>query len=321
MIRRVLTNGPRPVDDAARAPRPPLEPNPASPTGGPWRIDDAYAYCERIVRSHHENFPVASRFVPAELRRHVWAIYAFARTADDIADEPQWEGRRSEALDHWEGELERAFYGEAEHPIFVALRDTIERRDIPISPLRDLITAFRMDLTTTRYATFEQFQTFARHAAAPVGKLVLYVFDYRDPQLHRYADEISYALQWSHVLQDLPLDLARGHLYLPEEDLNHFGVDEADLASGRPTDALRDMMKFEVARARAMFMRGRPLCDRVGRDLGFELNLIWHGGMSILDQIEAQRGDVWQRRPSLRTVDKVEMVLRSAAARWPSWRR
>jgi squalene synthase HpnC len=263
---------------------------------------------------------VASRFVPEHLRRHVFATYAFARTADDIADEPAWAGRRAAALDQYEDLLLRAFHGEAEHPLFIALADTVDRRGIPVTPLQDLLTAFRMDLTVRRYSTFEALRGYTRYSAEPVGQLLLYIFDYRDPALHNYANDIAAALEITHFLQDLPVDLLRDRLYIPEEDLHHFGVSEDELRAGRCTQATRDMMRFEVARARALFQRGRPLTDRLGRDLGFELNLIWQGGVTILDKIDAADGDVLSRRPRIGTLDKVRMVTRSAARRWPGLR-
>ena len=303
MIRRVVA--PRPSPAPALAPAP-----------GPWSVDRSFAYCERMAREHYENFPVASRFVPAHLRQYVWATYAFARSADDFADEPRYAGRRHEALADWEDKLEACFHGEADHPIFVALRETVDRRDIPISPLRDLLTAFRMDLAISRHPTFESLRNYCSHSAHPVGRLVLYIFDYRDANLHRYSDDICTALQLTNFLQDVGRDLSRGRIYLPQEDLAHFGVSEGDLAAGRVTSEFRDLMRFEVARARSLFERGRPLADRLGRDLGFELNLIWHGGMTILDRIEAVGYDVFQRRPLLTSTDKLMMVARSAARRW-----
>jgi squalene synthase HpnC len=326
MIRRVLASEsrPTPVRPGLRivqrppgaAPQGRFDHLPAAP-GGRWTVEASYAYCESIVREHHENFPVASRFVPEALRRHVWAVYAFARTADDIADEPAWAGRRAEALDEFEDLLLAAYHGQAEHPLFIALADTVERRDIPIVPLQDLLTAFRMDLNARRYSTFEALRGYTRYSAEPVGQILLYIFDYRDPVLHNYANDIATALELTHFLQDLPVDLSRGRLYVPEEDLRHFGVSEDDLRGSRCTAAFRDMMRFEVARARALFQRGRPLTTRLGRDLGFELNLIWQGGVTILDKIDAADGDVLSRRPRLRTIDKVRMVARSAARRWP----
>jgi squalene synthase HpnC len=295
-----------PLDEAAR---------------GTWSLEQSFALCEAIARSHTENFPVASRFVPAELRRYVFSIYAFARAADDFADEPRYEGRRHQLLDEWEDRLERAYHGEADHPIFIALRETVDRRDIPISPLRDLLTSFRMDLAVRRYATFEALRGYLQHASVPVGRLLLYVFDYRDPALHRYADDMACALQLTHHLQDLPADLACDRLYIPEEDLNHFGVPVEDLKAGRPTPALRDLIRFQAARARALFQRGRPLTDRLGRDLGFELNLMWQSGVCVLDRVEAQRGDVFHRRPELDRFDKARAVVKSAVRRWPVFSR
>ncbi len=306
MIRRVLQS--RAIPQPVPAPSP-----------GPWTVEQAFAYCERVVREHAENFPVASRFVPKHLRPYVWAIYAFARTADDFADEPRFEGRRHDMLQEWEDRLEACYHGEADHPVFVALRETVERRDIPISPLRDLLTAFSMDLAVTRYPTFEALRNYNAHCALPVGRLVLYVFDYRDHALHRFADDLCMALQLTRSLQDLARDLARGRLYLPLEDLTHFGVGEADLAAGDVTPAVRDLLRFQVARARMYFERGRPLADRVGRDLGFELNLIWHGGMTLLTRIEEVEYDVFHRRPSLGSADKIALVAKSAARRWPTF--
>ena len=129
-----------------------LPPAPDGAPPGPWTKETAYRYCERMATSHYENFPVASRFVPAPLRPHVWAIYAFARTADDFADEPRFEGRRREALDRWEQYLEVCYHRDVDHPVFLALRDTVRRHSIPIGPLKALLTAFRMDLTKLRYA-------------------------------------------------------------------------------------------------------------------------------------------------------------------------
>jgi squalene synthase HpnC len=305
MIRRVLATKATPVPMAA-------------PQPGPWTVEQSYSYCERMVREHYENFPVASRFVPAHLRPHVWAIYAFARAADDFADEPRYADRRHELLADWEDKLDACFHGDAEHPIFVALRETVERRDIPVSPLRDLLTAFRMDLQTTRHPTFESVRNYCTHSALPVGRLVLYVFDYRDLSLHRFSDDLCVALQLTNFLQDVARDLARGRIYLPLEDLQHFGVTEADLAAGEVTPNFRDMMRFQVARARSYFERGRPLADRVGRDLGFELNLILHGGLALLDKIEAVNYDIFQRRPVLTGADKIGMIAKSAARRWPA---
>jgi squalene synthase HpnC len=312
VIRRV-------VEPKANAePRPELELVHDS-SGAPFSLEAAYAYCERMARGHYENFPVASRFVPKELRRDVWAIYAFARSADDFADEARFAGRRADALAYWEEQLERCFHGEAEHPIFIALRETVERRNLPIAPLRDLLTAFTMDLSVTRYPTYAQLERYFQYSAHPVGRLVLYVFDYRDPSLHCFSDDVCAALQLTNFLQDVAIDLQKDRIYLPEEDLKHFGVTESMLFARQVTPELRDLMRFEVARARALFERGRPIIDRVGPELGFELAMIWNGGNTILDKIENVGFDIFRRRPILNGADKCKMVARAATQRWPRW--
>jgi hydroxysqualene synthase len=285
----------------------------------PFTVAEAYAYCERLARGHYENFPVASRFVPERLRKHVWALYAFARSADDFADEARYAGRRREALEFWENELERAFHGEAEHPVFIALKDTIERCDLPINPLRDMLTAFNMDLSVNRYATWQRVESYCAHSAHPVGRLMLYIFNYRDASLHRYSDDVCTALQLTNFLQDVGVDVAKDRIYLPEEDLLHFGVAESQIYARQATPAFRDLMRFEVARARALFERGRPIIDKVGRELGFELAMIRNGGITILDKIEAVDYDVFRRRPQLNAADKARMMARSATQRFPEW--
>jgi squalene synthase HpnC len=285
--------------------------------GEPYTLERAFAYCERMARGHYENFPVASRFVPERLRPYVWAVYAFARSADDFADESRYAGRRAEALNYWDEQLHRCFHGDAEHPVFIALRETVDRRNIPIQPLQALLTAFNMDLSVSRYATFSELATYCAHSAHPVGRLVLYIFDYRDPSLHNYSDDMCTALQLANFWQDVGVDLAKDRIYLPEEDRKHFGVTDDMLYARLCTPQFKDLMRYEVARARALFERGRPLIDKVGSDLGFELAMIWRGGMTILDKIEAVGYDVFRRRPTLNAADKARMVAGAATQRWP----
>ena len=199
------------------------------------------------------------------MRPHLVALYAFARSADDFADEPEYEGRRIEALDRWEEALRRCCHGEADHPVFVALADTIEKRDLPIPPLEDMLTAFRMDMEVRRYATFPALRGYTARSAEPVGRLLLALFGYRDPELVRYADEMSTALQLTNFWQDVAADAARDHIYLPAEDLHFFGVTEAERQGAEARrSALRDLLRYEVARTRALYERGRPLLDKLG---------------------------------------------------------
>ena len=286
-----------------------------SPPPGPWTVERAYHYCEDFARVHHENFPVASRFVPAALRPHVVALYAFFRAADDFSDEPQYDGHRGEALDAWQEELHLCFHGEPRHPVFVALHDTIDKRGLTLPPFEDLLSAFRADLEVTRYATFASLRAYTARSAEPVGRLLLGLFGYHNPEFVRFADEIFTAIQLTNYWRDVAADVARDHIYIPGEDLHFFGVSEADLKALRPAAPIRDLMRFEVARTRALFERGRPLLGKLGRDLKFELALIWLAGMAILDKIEEADFDVFTHRPVIGTRDKAKILAR-AAKRW-----
>ncbi len=287
------------------------------PPSGPWSITRAYEYCEDFARAHHESYPVASHFVPAEMRPHLLALYAFARAADDFADEPTYEGHRAEALDQWHDELTRCFHGEASHPVFVALHDTIERRQLPLPPFENLLAAFRMDMDTRRHATFGALRAYTSRSADPVGRLILALFGYRDVELARFADEISTALQLTNFWQDVAADAARDHIYIPAEDLHFFGVSEAELKALKTTRSIRDLMRFEVARTRALYERGRPLLHRLHNDLKLELSLIWLIGTTILDKIEDADFDVLAARPTIGKRDKAK-ILAKAAKHWAS---
>jgi squalene synthase HpnC len=281
---------------------------------GPWTTESGYRYCERMAASHYENFPVASKFLPSHLRPHVAAIYAFARTADDFSDEPRFEGRRGAALAAWEQLLECCYHRDVQHPVFIALRDTVRRHNIPIGPLKALLTAFRMDLTKHRYASFAELLQYSTHSANPVGQLVLFIHGHREPQLHRFSDEICSALQIANFLQDLSVDLPRGRCYLPEEDLVHFGVSREDLVGQRATAEFRELMRYQVARTRAMFHKGRPLVRRVSPGLSMELDATWRGGMAILQRIEDADFQTLAYRPTLDKSAFAGIAIRSLFA-------
>ena len=317
MIRAILRSGRSRVAAKARGHAgAPSEALPwLSPPPGPWTVERAYRYCEDFARVHHENFPVASHFVPAALRPHVVALYSFFRAADDFTDEPQYDGHRGEALDAWQEELHLCFHGEPRHPVFVALHDTINKRGLTLPPFEDLLSAFRADLEVTRYATFASLRAYTARSAEPVGRLLLGLFGYHNPEFVRFADEIFTAIQLTNYWRDVAADVARDHIYVPGEDLHFFGVSDADLKALRPAAPIRDLMRFEVARTRALFERGRPLLGKLGRDLKFELALIWLAGMAILDKIEEADFDVFTHRPVIGTRDKAKILAR-AAKRW-----
>jgi phytoene synthase len=275
-------------------------------------LDEAFAHCEARVKAHYENFPVGL-FVPREKRGYIHALYAFARAADDFADERMYEGMRQEKLDEWEARLHAAYRGEAEDPIFVALGETVRRLQVPKELLLDLLSAFRQDTVKSRYDTWEELLDYCRRSADPVGRLVLLVFGYGDPALLPLSDALCTGLQLANHWQDVAVDLAKDRVYIPRELTAHFGVGEWDLNAAHVTEGFRPLMAELVARTRALFARGRPLCDRVGRDLRFEMRLTWLGGTGILDRIEAVGGDVFRRRPRFGPLDKLGIA-------WRAWR-
>src|SRR5262245_54052885 len=195
-------------------------------------LDEAFAHCEARVRSHYENFPVGL-LVPKAKRRYVHALYAFARAADDFADERAYEGVRREKLDQWEARLHAAYRGEAEDPIFVALGETVRRLEIPKELLLDLLSAFRQDTVKSRYDTWDELLDYCRRSANPVGRLVLRVFDERAPALPPLSDDVCTALQLTNHWQDVAGDLKKDRVYIPRELLERHGVHAWDLNAGR----------------------------------------------------------------------------------------
>jgi phytoene/squalene synthetase len=198
--------------------------------------------------------------------------------------------------------------------VFVALADTVDKFALPITEFTELLSGFRTDLERRRYATFDELRSYTRQAAEPVGRLLLYIGGYRAPELHAYADDLSTALAVARLIQDIPADWQRGRVYMPAEDLRHFGVTEADIANRRINPAVGALVRYEVARTRALFERARPLVDIVGADLAVELALTWHGGMRILEKIESVGARLFADRPQLGTADKALVLAR--ALRW-----
>src|SRR6187549_1996271 len=274
-------------------------------------VEACYRYCETLCRSRRHNYPVASLFTRSELRKHIFALFAFARVADDFADEPAYEGRRARELDRWEEQLHAAYRGHAEHPVFVALADTVDKFDLPITEFTELLSGFRTDLERHRYSTFDELRSYTRQAAEPIGRLLLYIGGYRAAELHAYSEDLSTAVAVARLIQDVPADWQRGRVYLPAEDLRHFGVTEADIDKRTVKPAVNYLIRYEVARGRALFERARPLVDIVGADLAVELALTWHGGMRMLEKIEGVGSRLFSERPSLGTADKAIVLARA----------
>ncbi len=293
-----------------RAPRTDV---PVPPT---LELDACYRYCEALCRARHHNFPVASFFARSSLRKHIWVIFAFAHVADDFVDEAEYEGHRGFELDRWEEQLHAAFFGQVPvHPVFVALQDTAKKFQLPIVGFQQLLSGYRTDLERRRYATMTDLRSYTAQAAEPVLHLLLHIGGYRAPELHAYAEDLATGLALARLLQDVAGDHARGRVYLPQEDLRHFGVSDADLGARRPTPQLAALFRYEVARTRALFERARPLIELAGPDLSVELALMWHGGMRILDKIADTGAHLVEQRPRLDAADKALVVTRALAWR------
>lgn len=286
----------------------------------PADLADAYAWCERFARSHYENFPVASYLLPKAVRPHIAAIYAFARSADDFADEGQrpYE-ERYRLLEDWRELLwraaeDRSQAGQPHSPLFRALGHSIRVCDLQVSLLEDLLSAFRQDVATTRYATWADLLDYCRRSANPIGRLVLRVCGYAGTELELASDAVCTALQLTNFWQDLAIDYGRGRLYLPGEEWEAVAAAETDLAAGRLSPAWRTAVSSAAARTRGMFGEGRAVCDLVHGRLRYELRVTWLGGMLILDRLEEAGYDVFTHRPTVGKADVPMLAWR--AMRW-----
>lgn len=276
-------------------------------------LAEARAYCERLARSHYENFSVASWFLPKRLRQHFFNVYAYCRISDDLGDEVGDTTASLALLDQWQRELDACYDGTPKHPVFVALAETVRECDIPKHEFSDLLIAFRQDQTVTRFDTFADVLGYCRYSANPVGHLVLYLCGYRDAERQKLSDFTCTALQLANFWQDVSVDYAKGRIYLPLEDLRRFGVSEDDLAQNRNTPAFCAMMQFEVERAHDWFRQGLPLIAKVNSELAIDLDLFSRGGQEILNAIAKQNYAVLGKRPAISKSRKLALVARAAA--------
>ncbi|MFZ0685463.1 MAG: squalene synthase HpnC [Terriglobales bacterium] len=288
-----------------------LPPEYAFPEHAPSEVE-AREYCRRLARSHYENFSVASWFLPRRLRQHFFNVYAYCRISDDLADETGDNAASLQLLDEWEAELGACYAGRARHPVFVALAETVHKFEIPKHEFVDLLTAFRQDQRVSRYETFDDLLGYCKYSANPVGHLVLYLCGYRDAERQLLSDYTCTALQLANFWQDVSADFAKGRIYLPLEDLRRFGVKEEAIGSVDNSGAFREMMKFEVKRAREWFAQGLPLTAKVNRELAVDLELFSRGGQEILNAMERQNYAVLGQRPAISKTRKVMLVARAA---------
>lgn len=284
----------------------------ADPARAQRRLAEAYAHCLHLARSHYENFPVASRLLPRRLQLPVAVIYAFARSADDFADEgDRAEAERLALLDDYVAKLDALKAGRTpDDPVFIALQDVIAEYRLPLPPLYDLLSAFRQDVTQLRYANYAQLLDYCRRSANPVGRLVLHLFDEASEENLRDSDAICTALQLINFWQDLAQDYdENGRIYLPQDEMAACGVSAAHLAERRDDAALRKLLQLQIGRTRQLMSSGAGLGRRLGGRLGLEIRATIEGGLSILDALE-RREDVFAR-PRLRKREWVRVIRRA----------
>ncbi len=286
-------------------------------------IPEAYAACTRLAREHYENFPVG-RLVPKDMQPHVHAVYAFARYADDLADEGyagskkdagahdvMTPGERLAALNDWERQLLAPVGTPGLHFIFIALHETIRVLELPTSLFTDLLSAFKQDVVKRRYADFTEVLDYCRRSANPVGRLVLLLHRQRDEELHVLSDHICTGLQLANFWQDVAVDLEKDRIYLPEDERAKFGVTEAQLFARGFDEKYQQLLKFQVERAQAIFDQGAPLTKKLHGMLRLEIRLTWLGGTTILRKIEAQNYDTLNHRPKLRKTDFAWLFMKA----------
>lgn len=276
-----------------------------------WTLPESFQYCKRVATSHYENFPVGSKLIPKKIRPYFFVLYAFARRADDFADEKSFANNRLDYLEDWREMLFKCVERRVNHPVFLALGETIKTFKIPIELLDDLLSAFKMDVKIKRHPKFENLLFYCKHSANPVGRLVLYLFGKTDPDYFKLSDYICTALQLANFWQDVAVDLDKGRIYIPQEDFEKFEYPEVDLLARKCTPQFQKLLAFQVQRTKKLFRMGSALPEKVGGRLGMELRCVILGGMKILEAIENIEYNTIEQRPTLSKKDKFKIIWHS----------
>jgi squalene synthase HpnC len=267
---------------------------------------------EKLAQQHYENFPVGSFFIPKRYRRPIHLIYAFSRVADDIADEGNMlPETRIASLDAWERSMEKALHGETEDDFFTELAAVIREFELSPQLLKDLLIAFRKDASNPRYDSFDELLEYCRYSANPIGRLLLQIFKCSNADTERYSDRICTALQLANFWQDISVDTGRNRFYIPRLELSKFGLSESDITASSNQEAFKALMKHLVERTEAFLNEGKPLLDIAPKVLRFEMRLIWHGGMTILQKIRSVQYDTRFFRPALTKIDKAAIFFKA----------
>jgi squalene synthase HpnC len=271
-------------------------------------LTQANTYCEQLAKSHYENFSVASFLVPRRLRQHFYNIYAYCRWSDDLADEVGDSAKSRELLNWWQGLLTDCYAGKVRHPVFVALRSTLDQYPIPIEPFANLLSAFLQDQSVSRYADDATLMDYCNRSANPVGRIILALAKVDDPQCLVWSDHICTGLQRANFCQDVKRDALIDRIYLPQSRWQQFSLDEPEILAGVATSNLKACLQAWVNDTRQLFYAGRPLLKAVPRWLGRDLQLFVRGGLAILDAIEKNKFDVWSKRIELNRWSKLRIV-------------
>ena len=274
-----------------------------------YSASESLAYTRWLATHHYENFQVVSFLLPKRLHQDFYNVYSFCRWADDLGDEIGDTQESLRLLSWWRSELEAMYRGQTGHPVFVALKETVERHAIPMEPFDRLIRAFEQDQTVARYANFDEVFAYCVNSANPVGHLVLYLCGYRDAERQALSDFTCTGLQLANFWQDISVDLEKNRVYLPLNLLEkrRYTVDE--LFGGKEDDRFRDIMREAVAVAEDLFRKGLPLIKTLDRRLALDIDLFSRGGMKILEKIKDQNYNVLRRRPSISKTERAVLLL------------
>ncbi len=283
--------------------------------GRDWPAEQALAYTRWLATHHYENFHVVSFLLPKRLHQDFYNVYAFCRWADDLGDEIGDTQESLRLLAWWRDELQAMYGGRASHPVFVALRGTAERYDLPQQLFDDLITAFEHDQRVTRYRNFEEVLEYCRYSANPVGRLVLALCGYRDAGRQALSDATCTALQLANFWQDVTVDLEKDRVYVPLDLLERHGYSVQSLFERKFDAGFRAAMKEAVDFARELFLKGLPLADMVDRRLAIDLELFSRGGLKVLEKIERQDYNVLRARPAISKLERAGLLIGAVTRR------
>lgn len=277
-----------------------------------WTLPESLAYTRWLATGHYENFHVVSFLLPKGLHQDFYNVYAYCRWSDDLGDEMGDPAESLRLLAWWGGELDALYGGQAPtHPVFMALRETVERRDIPKDPFADLLKAFVQDQDVTRYQDWGSLYEYCMNSANPVGRLVLMLCGYRDAERFAFSDEICTGLQLANFWQDVSVDIGKGRIYLPMDLLEAHGYSEALLVAGEETPGFQGAMREAVTVARGHFERGRALVRTLDRRLALDIDLFVRGGLQILQKIEDVDYRVLRIRPKITKVERMGLLFRA----------